>query len=177
MGGLAASTGKGKTMIRLNNRNVVEIIDVLFVEGLKTTLLSTRRLFETDNLTTVLGAKGLIYKDKRLVATASKQNNGHYKLNGQLVLNNKVISYYGAKDNQNSLTIWHKSFGHLNSNILKHLINSGKLIGFNIKTVMKKFSIILAVRLVFMIKVRDFLFLMKEQIILLIHFIESILTF
>lgn len=133
VGGSSISTGKGKIMINLNTGNKVEIIDVLFVEGLKTTLLSTNRLFETDNLTTVLGSNGLIYKDKRLVATATKQNNGLYKLDGDIILNNKVQSFYGIKSNFNSLDVWHKRFGHLNPNSIKLLINSDKLSGFDLE--------------------------------------------
>jgi hypothetical protein len=84
--GKASATGAGTIRVQLANGTRVQLQDALYVPGMTATLVSSARPFTTNGYTTVSGAKGLIVdRQHRMVASATCQLNGLYKVDGQIV--------------------------------------------------------------------------------------------
>lgn len=134
IGGLSKATGIGSFLLVLNNQNKVTLSDVLFVDGLSTTLISTSKLFSTSGLTTIFGKYGSVRLGNKEVATASKQSNGLYILDANLIPNDSIKTFTAVGQDSQSFLTWHKRFGHLNMQDLKKLIRNKTLSGLNVQT-------------------------------------------
>lgn len=92
-GGLVKAAGIGNLHIRWKNGMKVNLSNVLYVSGLKATLISTSKLFTSKGLTTSFRHKGSIQLGGREVASVTKQPNRLYRLDGEFVPYGPLSAY------------------------------------------------------------------------------------
>jgi hypothetical protein len=111
----ASATGVGTIRVQLANCTRVQLKDALYVPRMAATLVSLARLFTTNGYTTVFGARGSILdRQHRVVASATRQPNGLYKLDGRIVMCTPPSARaLAAAALAPSLITWHRRFGHL----------------------------------------------------------------
>ncbi|GAA6058476.1 hypothetical protein NBRC10513_001142, partial [Rhodotorula toruloides] len=79
------ATGVGTITVRLDSGKVLTIGDVLFVEGISATLLSTSVLYRRSGISTTFGDKATVARGNKVAATGTQVKDGLYILDGTLI--------------------------------------------------------------------------------------------
>ena len=114
---LANKVGDLDVVSIINGKEIpVKVKNVLSVPGLKFNLMSVSKLEKNGFEVTFKNGKGIIQKDNHIIAVASRSETQLYSL----CFRQKLISA-NACTSVEDLKLWHKRFGHLNSESVKKL--------------------------------------------------------
>lgn len=121
---------KGKLVVSLNNEEIT-INDVLVIDGLFKNLLSVPKLDALGYRVEFNDREALIFENNRLI-DVGKRNDGLYVISFNR-LQSKCSNTSFSISCSDKVNIWHKRYGHLNFNSLKHLVEKDMVSGLNLK--------------------------------------------
>ncbi|EGU10936.1 2-hydroxymuconic semialdehyde dehydrogenase [Rhodotorula toruloides ATCC 204091] len=143
VGGIAGSnslkaTGVGTITVRLDSGKVLTIGDVLFVEGISATLLSTSVLYRRSGISTTFGDKATVARGNKVAATGTQVKDGLYILDGTLITpltTTGACALLASAGSSAPLTVWHQRLAHLSWWAITALAKSQSVSGLVLKEV------------------------------------------